>query len=277
MSSISELQLARQPIQAEQFVVIETALCDWTSHLPEELRLYDEIGRRKSYSRPIAEMFIQYFVTIIFAELLKYRVGRKPWRVSIQSLVAASCAVALYDEIYCRDEAIHLPSITGFFCLAVALPLIHHVPQSAPKQRSRKRELDILRSIMTRLQDRYGDAEWVLRMLSTLERRIQQTMDENSGSSTILSGLQEPHAYATQLFSFPPTFCDNMDLLQLTTTTPAFQSLTDNSELMQDWPTDDTGFDFSFLDLFGLDFGDDTSIFDENGGSGLNMDERMGM
>ncbi len=78
--------------------------------------------------------------------------------------IAASCAVALLDDIYCRDEAIFLPWSAGCSCLVTALPLIHHVPQSPLKEAARKTELGVLRSIMMEMRDRYGDADMVLRI-----------------------------------------------------------------------------------------------------------------
>lgn len=272
MSTVSEHQLERRPIQPEEFVKIVAALCDWMGHLPEQLGLYDENDRRMTYCRPISEMFIQYFVTIILRELLRYRDGKRTWRVSVSSLIAASCAVALYDEIHCRDETIFLPSIHGFFCLAVALPLIHHVPQFAPKEASRKRELHILHSIMKRMQDRYGDSEMVLRKMNNLEKSVQSARTETGGPNTTLSGIEEPYAYAKELFPFPPTMCDNMDLLQIATA-PVNQFISDNFAPVQNWPVDDVGFDFTLIDLFGLDFGD-TSVFAENGGNELDIDEQ---
>lgn len=273
MSTISEHHLERRPIQSEELENIQAALCHWICHLPEELRLYGEDGRRMTYCRPISEMYIQYFVTIILRELSRHRDGKKPWRLSISSLIAASCAVALYDEIHSRDETIFLPSIHSFFCLAVALPLIHHVPQSAPKETSRRWELDVVHAITMRRRDRYGDSNKVLRMINNLERSIQSAIIESGASTTTPLGIQEPCVDTKELFPFPPSFCDNMDLLQLTAT-PVDQYITDYFASVQNWSADETDLDFTLLDWFGLDFVS-SSVIVGNGGNELDLDAQI--
>ncbi len=260
----SEIHSARPPTQPEELTNIEVTLCDWVNHLPEELQLYDENGRRKTYYRPISEMFIQYFVSIILREMLRVRDEEGPWRASVLSLVAASCAVALYDEIHCHDETVFLPSINGFFCLAVALPLIHHVPQSAQKVANRRKELDVLRSIVIGMRDRYGDSDMVLGKIESLERSIQRITSENGGVGTTQPTFQEPCLCAKELFPFPLTICDNMDLLQLAAT-PINQFISDNFAPFQNWPADETLSDLTLMDLFGLDFGDSRFIFGDEG------------
>jgi hypothetical protein len=274
INTIAELHLERRPIESVEFSNIRDALCDWISNLPDELRLYDEIGGRKTYCRPVYEIFIQYFVTIILAENLKYRDGERPWRVSISSVIAASCAAVLYDEIHCRDETIFLPWINGFFCLAVALPLCHYVPQSAAlKEASRRNDLNILRSIMMGMRGRYGDSDMILRKINNLERSIQRVMAEAGRPDPTPSGIHEPCARANELFPFPSTICDNMDLLQLATA-PVDQFITENFAPIQNWPLDETGFDLTLMDLFGTDFGDPSRIF-ESGGNGLVTGEQL--
>jgi len=270
ISTISEHQLERWPTPPEELSNIEAALCDWIGHLPEELRLYDKSGRRKTYCRPISEMFIQYFVTVILTELLRHRDGKRPPRVTISSLVAASCAVSLYDEIHCRDETIFLPSINGFFCLVLALPLIHHVPQCESKEASRRKELDILHSVLMRLRNKYGDSDALLRKVNNLERSIQKARVESGGSNATLSGIQDLCVYAKELFPFPSTICGNMDLLQLADG-PLNQFIADDFAPVQNWPPDENPFDFTLMGLFGLDFAKSSMIV-ENGSNGLDID-----
>jgi hypothetical protein len=248
LSRVSELHLKRRSIRPEEIASIETSLCDWILHLPDDLRVYDENGGRKAYCRPASEVMIQYFTTIVFSEILKHMVKEGPFRISIPSLIAASCAVALYDDIYCHNEAIFLPWNTGFSCLVIALPLIHHIPQSQLKEAARKTDLGVLRSIMVEMKGRYGDSNMILRMMQGLEKSVEGTTRQGGGSGI----LQESCNHANELFPFPPTMCDNMDLLELAGT-PVDQYTADNFTAVQNWPTDEAIFDFTLMDFFGLD------------------------
>jgi len=261
MSCLSEHQQEKRSIQPEELANIEVALCDWMVQLPNELQLYDEVYCRRAYYRPVSEMFIQYFVTIILKELLRHRDGNRQWKVSALSLIAASCAVVLYDEIQCQDETIFLPPINGFFCLALALPLIHHVPQSTQKEASRKSELDIVRSVALGMQDRYGDSPMVLGKINNLEKRIHGTAAGDEPRDTTLPGNLESCAFAKELFPFPASFCDNMDLLSLAAV-PINQLDVEDFVPMENWSADGYFFDSTFLDLFGEDFGESSTLFE---------------
>lgn len=222
--------------------------------MPDEFQLYDETYCRRTYYRPISEMFIQYFVTIILKELLRHRVGNRRWKVSALSLIAASCAVILYDEIQCQDETIFLPPINRFFCLALALLLIHHGPQSAPKKACRRRELDVIRSVALGMRNIYGDSTMVLGKINNLEKRFHSAAAEVEARDTTLPGSQEPCTLAKELFPFPTSFCDNVNLLSLAAV-PINQLAVEDFVPMQNWSADDNIFDSTFLDLFGVDFG----------------------
>ena len=270
ISTISDLHLQRRPVQPEELISVEAALCDWVGQQPSELRLYDETGQRNTYCRPVLENFIQYFVTIIMSEILKDRGRESPWRVSVLSLIAASCAATLYDEIHCRDDTAFLPSIHGFFCLAIALPLIHYVPQSATKRSARTRDLGIVRSIITGMRDGYGDSDMVLRKMDGLERSIGRLTEWNQRGESTLLGAQEPCPHANELLPFPQTFCDNMDMLELAIT-PAYQFMAENFASASHWPLDEANFDFTLMDLFDLNFDDSDVVFGAEGhGFGTN-------
>lgn len=265
LSKVSELNLKRRPVRLEEIESIETALCDWIVHLPDDLRLYDDNGGRKPYCRPASEIMIQYFSTVIFSEILRHMGKEGPWRVSIPSLIAASCSAALYDEISCHDEAIFLPWNTGCSCLITALPLNHHVPQSPSKEAARKTELGVLRSIMEALRGRYGDANMVLRMMQGLEKSVERAARQGGPESGIL--VQEPCNRAKALFPFPLTMCDNMDLLELADV-PVNQHATETFAAVQNWPTEEAMFDFTLMDFFELHNVDiDFGLIDESSGA----------
>ena len=242
---MSELRAERRPIRSEEHSEIKTVLCDWTSGLPVELQLYDSNGSRNAYCRPVSELAIQYFVAIILSEFLKYRENPRSCQGVITSLLAGSCGVALYDEIYCRDESVYLPQVHGFFCLALALPLLHYIPQSATREAARKRDLVVLRSVLTAISDRYGDGKLYLRMIDHLQSNVTRT----ARPSEACDSVPEPEAFleAHRLFPFPRTFCENMDLLELSAGADDLFSLNDFAPM-----SDDAIFDFTWLDAMGL-------------------------
>lgn len=222
------------------------------TNLPEELKLFDETGKRKSYCRPVSELLIQYFAAIILSEFLRCRDRGGPRRVSVASLLSASCAAALYEEIDCRDEAILLPHHNGFYCLALALPLIHHIPQSPEKRTVRQRDLGILRSILRGMDGRYGDAKWAIAVMEKLMTSIDRASDPQRPR---INERLEPCALASQLFPFPNEFCDNMALLEQTME-PIAEFPIENLDPLQDWSIDNGTFDYTWLDLFRFDIAD---------------------
>lgn len=249
LRAVFELHQKRQPARPDEVARIEGLLCDWVRELPDDLRIYDRSGGRKPYCRAVSEFMIQYFTTIIFSEILGHKGREQPWQVSVPSLIAASCAVALLDDIYCRDEAIFLPWTIGCSCLVIALPLIHHVPPSPAKEAARKIELTVLRSVMMEMRDRYGDARMVLRMMKGLEKSTKRTATgENPSPPT----TQVPFSRAPELFPFPPTLCENMDLVALASA-PVDEYAAFSFAPVQNWPADDAVFDFALVDLFGGD------------------------
>ncbi|RDW76909.1 hypothetical protein BP6252_04962 [Coleophoma cylindrospora] len=245
-SRVSELQAERRLILPEEHTEVKTALYDWTSGLPVELQLYDSNGSRNAYCRSVSELAIQYFVTIVLSEFLKYRENPKSCQGVITSLLAGSCGATLYDEIFCRDESVFLPQVHGFFCLALALPLLDYHPQSAKRVTERKRHLTVLRSVLTAISDRYGDAKMSLRMIDYR----QGIMARTARPSDACDSVPEPQAFleARRLFPFPRTFCDNMDLLESSTGVGDLFSVNNFAPM-----SDDASYNFTWLDAFGLD------------------------
>ncbi|KAI0543367.1 hypothetical protein F4679DRAFT_569071 [Xylaria curta] len=257
---VSKLQVERRPINDEEFSEIKAALCDWSGCLPIELRLFDANGNRNTYCRVVSELMIQYFVTIVLGEYLKYTENTRSYQGVITSLLAASCGTILYDEIYCRDESVALPQVHGFFCLALTLPLIYYKPQSSAKIASRKRDIEVLRSILMAISDRFGDGRLYLRMIDHLQRNVAET----ATSSEARDGVPEPEAFlgAHRLFPFPRTFCDYMDLLEPSADGDVLFSWGDWAAPMPD----NDAFDFTWLDAFGL--GPDNIDIDFSGNVG---------
>lgn len=249
LSSISELRTERRPIEPQEINNIQSSLHNWISQLPPELQLFDATGDRTKYFRPALEAMIQYFVAIIISEFLRFRDKERPWRMTIPAVVAASCAAALYDEIHCRDQAIFLPAMTGFFCLAIALPLIHHIAASSEKETARKRGLEVLRAILRKMQDRFGDAQLALRLMEKLEESIKESPRRQYCGE---ENLQEACVSVRNLFPFPSSICDNMDLLEQEHLLIG-GSYTEIVMPASSWSSDNGIFDTSLMDLFLLD------------------------
>jgi hypothetical protein len=248
-SSISELRTEKRPIEPQEISNIQSSLHNWISQLPPELQLFDATGDRTRYFRPALEAMIQYFVVIIIGEFLRFRDKERPWRMSIPALVAASCAAALYDEIHCRDEAIFLPAMTGFFCLTIALPLIHHIAPSSEKETARKRDLEILRAVLRKMQHRFGDAQLALRLMEKLEESIKESPRRQYCRE---ENLQEACVSVRNLFPFPSSICDNMDLLEQEHASIG-ESYAEIVIPASNWSSDNGIFDANLMDLFLLD------------------------
>lgn len=252
MTRISELYMERRLIQQTELSSIDSALCDWVKNVPEDLRLYDVNGRRKAYYRPALEIFIQYFVAVVMSQMLRHHERDRPWRTSISSRIAASCATVLYDEIYCREETVFLLSNHGFFCLVISLPLICHRPQSEPKRAERKREIAILHSVLNRMRDRYGDAYMILTKMEKLQSIVERSSQQDEDPDAILSETQGTYVHAKELFPFPPEICGDMDLLDLIAA-PDQQFTRDDFAPLPDEQLENTFFGCSFMDLFESD------------------------
>ncbi|KAI0975573.1 fungal-specific transcription factor domain-containing protein [Xylaria arbuscula] len=250
ISRISVCCRDRQSLQPQEFSKIEESLYAWASNLPEQVQLFDKNGKRKSYDRPVSELLIQYFTAVVLGEFLKYRDNGGPRRVSVVSLLAASCATALYDEISCRDEAMFLTYHNAFYCLVLALPLIHHIPRCLEKQNLRERDLAALQSILNGMNGRCGNAEWAIGRMQHLKTSIDRaTNSQRSGNSDRL----EPYVHASRLFPFPSGFCENMALLEQTI--PTAEVTIDNLDTLQNWPIDSNA-NYAWLDLFSFDVTD---------------------
>jgi hypothetical protein len=254
MASISELYMERRLIQQAELSKIDVALIDWVRNVPDDLRLYTSDGHRKAYYRPASEMFIQYFVAIVMSQMLRYNEKDRPWRVSLPSRIAASCATVLYDEIVCRDEAIFLLPSHGFFCMAISLPLICDFPQAEIKREKRTEEIAIIRHILEKMRGRYGDADMVLgkmkRLQNTIEKsvRFNQELDDDT-----YSGNQRSSAHSKELFPFPPSMFNDIDFIGDPIDDTHDQDFGMNAVDVPLLPDGQSIFGYNFIDLFELD------------------------
>lgn len=243
--------MERRQMQQAELLGIDAALSEWVGNLPETIRLYDEDGRREAYYRPISELFIQYFIAIVMSQMLRHNERDRPWRTSIPSRIAASCAATLYDEIDCREETVFLLPNHGFFCLATSLPLICYYPPSEPERVVRNREIATIRSILNGMRDRYGDSDMILAKMDKLQNTVERSSPSEDLDSMPSEG-QASYAYAKELFPFPSVICDKIDQLEFLAATDQPPVMNDSS-LLQTERAGDSFFGYSFMDLFELD------------------------
>ncbi|KAL2828395.1 hypothetical protein BDW59DRAFT_170914 [Aspergillus cavernicola] len=218
IGEIAELQLERRPITPEESSRLTQEMCKWVRELPAELHLYDAVaGSRNKFSRPVSELFIRYFATIILLQHLKG--GLDPQRhTSIQCLIASSCMIHLYEEIIFREETCFLLSFNGFLCMVASLPQIYYKPRSAEKESVRKSELEIICSVMKKMREKYGGSEMVLRKILKFQRHVDASIEGQSLESEVIGTPRSPISDRScsqleELFPFPANMCSHMDLI----------------------------------------------------------------
>lgn len=216
LESLSDYFVEQQGT-ATSLISMGDALVDWINHLPPELCLYDRDGHRKLYSRPISELFIQYFVIIILGQLPRHKQRQHLPPPSISSFVAASCAVELYDEINCRDDSVSLLPIHGFFCLSISLPLLCHQAKdlSSRAEVRRQRMIRVLRSVLERMRGRYGDADMIINKMDWLQRMRDRSQKRNEASNVMPTWGCESFLHCSLLFPFPGNMSDDLQLIEL--------------------------------------------------------------
>ena len=101
-----------------------------------------------------------------------------------------------------------------------------------------------------------------LRMIDDLENKVKRTMrrqtePEPSNRMGEPEGVEPETSFDIhdfhRIFPFPPSLCDNMDLLKLLVA-PNDQFLADHLNPIETWPGDHTTFDFTWMDWFEMDF-----------------------
>lgn len=254
-SRVSELRAERRQIYLEEHADVESSLVHWITDLPLDFRLFDQNGNRNAYIRQVSELATQYFVTIITNEFLRYKESPPSSQGIIASIVAGSCGAVLYDEILARDDTIFLPHTHGFFCLALALPLLHYVPQSPTRAATRERELGTLRSVLTTNFDRWGDAKLYMRMIDRLQSNMASNVRQMGSRNEATDG--QSLLEAQRLLPFPRAFCENLDLLKPSTCINEHFSVNDFAM------SDDGLFDLTWLESMGVALGNTGFGFDD--------------
>lgn len=259
IGQIAELRSQNRPILLEDLSNISIMLRDWLHSLPGDLRLYDSTGIRRPYYRPVCEVHIIYFTAIILIQSMQKQTD-KYHRTSLPSVVASSCMVSLYEEIYYRQHAPFLLHIHGFFIMVAAVSQIYYRPRTPERIELLKQELDSLCSILERMRNKYGGAGMVLTKILWLRSEVDkarqrelanpQQANLQDESSRFLS---PDHENLRELFSFPVSLCTNMDLLEV--------SMNDNLETVSTnlfpWEEDMASWtfqeDISFANMFEMD------------------------
>ncbi|KAK1855608.1 hypothetical protein CCHR01_01783 [Colletotrichum chrysophilum] len=199
---------------------IIASICNWYRGLPEELRLHDQNGTRRPFHRFTSELHIHYFTTIILIQMLS-KDRHSPWRTSPASIVAASCVAHLYEEIDCREEAVHLLSVNGFLALVAAIVLIFQRPKSPQKDVIRNNGVNSICSVLRLMCAKYGGARSVLKRIQGLQlsaegREPSAHYDQNGGPASCAPWVARAvNRHVDELFPFPHSFCENMDILGL--------------------------------------------------------------
>lgn len=219
IGSIADHSTQKEVLSAEEMTTLVQSLCSWVRDLPDDLRLFDVSGSRNPYQEPIVELHIAYFATIILLQALQVH-GGKISLASTLSIVASSCIVRLYDEIYCREHVRFLLPIHNFYCMVAAVPQIYYRPQSNEETHLRQDELDMICSVVKQLQTRFGGATTVARNISRLRSELERFKCRNSLQGGISRQTESSvwtvctmDEYALELFPFPASLCPNMGLL----------------------------------------------------------------
>lgn len=225
LGKVSDAQYGRQmkPF-LEEATNIGEYLKKWINGLPPNLHLYDELGARRPYHRPVSELHIMYFTGIIlFYRLVgNSRLGLTPLKMSV---VAASCIARLFEETYYRNEIISLLPINNWYCTVASVALIHALKRFPEDGAVRRQELEILSLVLQGMVINTPSSNLILRNID----RIQSLTLEQDPTTRPLRVTQDPalgsdaaslvHFRGTDplaLFPFPGDICPCMKMLRTT-------------------------------------------------------------
>ncbi|KAK5202731.1 hypothetical protein LTR96_011278 [Exophiala xenobiotica] len=149
------------------------SLKSWVRDLPPEIPLYTK-GTRMPYHFSSFEVHIAYLGTIILLQVLTPG-SEKQLICSITSIIAAVTMAGLYDNILCRDQAPFLTAIHGFFCTVTAIPLLQYRPASPDWETRRVASLDVICSVVSNLQNKFG-------LSFTASRKMTQLKSERASA-----------------------------------------------------------------------------------------------
>ncbi|KAH0428102.1 hypothetical protein CcaCcLH18_09230 [Colletotrichum camelliae] len=250
----------RKSVPSEQEVEgVIVSLCNWYGDLPKELQLYDENGTRRPFNRFTSELNIHYLTTIILIQMLS-KDRHSPWRTSPASTLAASCIAHLYEEIHYREQSVHLLSINGFLAMVAAIVLVFQRPQSPQKEVIRNNGVNSICSVLRLMCAKYGGARSVLKRIQVLQtdaesREPSTNYHQNGGLASGAPWVARAvNTHIHELFPFPSSFCENMDILdmaEIRTDNPAVHAA-GAADSMSFEPVSDSG--FSLMDILEMDF-----------------------
>ena len=166
MGEIAELT-SKGCLSPQQQHHFNQSLKTWVRDLPPEIRLYTE-GTRMSYHFTSFEVHIAYLGTIILLQVLTPGSGKQPI-YSIISIIAAVTIADLYEDILCRDQAPFLTAVHGFFCTVTAIPLLQYRAASPEWEARRVASLDVICSVVSNLQNKFGLAFTASRKIAQLK------------------------------------------------------------------------------------------------------------
>ncbi len=275
---IGELALSKHAPSDEQIASLASSVCNWQRELPDELRLHDANGSRRSFHLATAELHIHYFTAIVLLQMSSTGPDA-PLRTSAPLVLAASYTARLYDEIDCREHTAHLFPFHSFFCLVAVVPLILYATPSPDKKLARERDIATVRSILESMRAKYGNASLALKKIQFLLREVEGDRegggDARLGSAEWLDAASAA-ARALQdrmadLFPFPPGLRERMDVLDPghaeCESSPARENM-----VLADADTDAAAEPhpyacFTIMDMFDANF----QMFEDPSGFGQNM------
>ncbi|KXH53925.1 hypothetical protein CSAL01_04024 [Colletotrichum salicis] len=218
VSMVSELNTKKVVPSESEVESVIASLGAWQGDLPDELRLYDTNGTRKSFHRYTSELHIHYLTSIIVVQMLS-KDRHSPWRTSSASILAATRIAELYGEIHCRKESVRLLSINGFIALVAAIVLVFHRPHLSEKEEERKNGIESICSVLRVISTKYGGARSVLQIIQGLQSNHEKREPsvnslQNSGASYCAPWLAKTvNAYVHEIFPFPLRVDENVDVL----------------------------------------------------------------
>lgn len=226
MGRIAEYSMQASQISQQESSALITSLCNWLRDLPADVRLYDSTYSKNPYNRPVVELHIIYFVSIVLLQAL-HKEHDKQWRTSLPSIVASSCIARLNEELSYREDEAFLMPIHAFYCMVAAVPLLYYQPQSAEREAIRQEELGIICSVVERMCARYGGSNTVSRNIARLKTEREKSMQGTSAGVMNSSSWTAAHfrERIDDLFNFPADLCPAMELLRSDTNSQADYSL----------------------------------------------------
>ncbi|KIW13381.1 hypothetical protein PV08_08569 [Exophiala spinifera] len=212
LGRILDLQ-ARRPSNHQERCLIVESLKSWLDDLPDEARLYDRSNNR-IYHRDTAEAHIMYFVVVI--TYLNLFGDPRPFSASsLGTLVASSCIIRLYHEMYIRDDINFLLGGNTWYMMVAAVPQLRY--SATPRQSDMcAQELDIIVKALEHMQIKFAAA---VPVLSTINR-LRASPTQVKIRSGPLTPSDERHTDYTAfdmhdlrgLFPFPTSFSPRLEL-----------------------------------------------------------------